>query len=104
MNRKTYLKYLEKSGIERLRFRIEVDKGRVVDLMVQYETLIDGIWHTIVRYDMAHGFFHRDTLYPDGEKVKTAIEISDLNVALQYAAQDLKDKWEFYKERYTKQL
>ncbi len=54
----------------------------------------------IVRYDLAHGFFHRDVMKPDGEKEKTIIEISGLLEASIFAEQDIKDKWEFYKHRY----
>ena len=33
-------------------------------------------WTPIVRYDLAHGFFHHDVMKPDGEKEKTLIEIA----------------------------
>jgi hypothetical protein len=39
-----------------------------------------------------------------GEKIKTAIEMPDLKTASTYAEQDIKDKWEFYKEKYLKKL
>ena len=84
--------------------RITIDKGKVVDIVVQYETLYDGKWRAIVRYDCAHGFFHRDVLYPNGEKEKQVIEFDNLETALAYAEQDLKDHWEFYKKRYIKRL
>ena len=41
---------------------------------------------------------------PKGEKIKTPIDISDLNSATIYAEQDIKDKWEYYKQRYLKGL
>jgi len=72
--------------------------------LVQYETLIDDEWVDIVRYDLAHGFFHRDVMTPKGEKEKQFINITNLENALNYAQQDLKDRWEFYKEQYLKQL
>jgi hypothetical protein len=56
----------------------------------------------IVRYDCSHGFFHRDILNPKGEKVKQVIQIQNLKDALTYAEQDLKDRWEWYKERFKK--
>jgi hypothetical protein len=58
----------------------------------------------IVRYDCAHGFFHRDLLFPRGEKEKQTITITSLEDALNYAEQDIKDRWEFYKDRYLKKL
>jgi hypothetical protein len=55
-----------------------------------------------VRYDLAHGFFHRDVMKPNGEKEKTVIQIAGLEEAAIFAEQDIKDKWEFYKQRYLK--
>jgi len=58
----------------------------------------------IVRYDCSHGFFHRDALLPDNTKEKQAIIITTLEDALNYAEQDIKDRWEFYKDRYLKKF
>lgn len=75
-----------------------------MDIVVQYESFINNKWTPIVRYDCAHGFLHRDVLYPDGQKEKQAINITNLGDALNYAEQDIKDRWEFYKERYLKRI
>ena len=72
--------------------------------MVQYEAIIAGIWREIVRYDCAHGFFHRDMIYPRDKNEKQPIMIENLNDALQYAEQDIKDRWSWYKERYKRRL
>lgn len=84
--------------------QITVENGKVVDIVVQYETLIEGKQHAIVRYDCAHGYFHRDVLFPNGEKDKQVIEFDNLETALSYAEQDLKDRWESYKSRYIKKI
>ncbi len=84
--------------------RISVENGKVIDIVVQYETLIKEKWVAVVRYDCAHGFFHRDVIYPNGDKEKQVIEIDRLETALHYAEHDLKDRWEFYKQRYLKKL
>ena len=39
---------------------------------------------------------------PSGDKEKQSIEIGNLKDAARYAEQDLKDRWEWYKERYVK--
>ena len=104
MGQKEFLKYLDKYSSERLRVRIDIKNGKVVDIVVQYETLIEGKWKAVVRYDCSHGFFHRDILYPNGEKDKQVIEFDNLETALSYAEQDLKDRWKFYKKRYLKKL
>jgi len=87
---------------ERVRIRIRTDKGKVVDMVVQYESLIHDKWISIIRYDCYHGFFHRDVHYPGGDKEKHSLPMTSLEDALNYAEQDIKDRWEFYKERYLK--
>lgn len=100
----SHLKYLDDNRRELLRIRIWTEKGRVEDLVIQYESYLEDKWNPILRYDCSHGFFHRDVLYPGGEKEKQAISITSLDDALNYAEQDIKDRWEFYKERFVKQL
>ncbi len=55
-----------------------------------------------MRYDCAHGFFHRDILNPDGSQDKMPIAIDKLELAIGYAEQELKDNWENYKQSYFK--
>ncbi len=97
-----YQKFLDESEFERLRIKIHTEKGILIDIVVQYESFITDRWIPIVRYDCSHGFFHRDVIKPDGEKEKQAIPTTTLKDALNYAEQDIKDRWEFYKERFTK--
>ncbi|NOZ46312.1 MAG: hypothetical protein GXO79_05975 [Chlorobi bacterium] len=104
MGKKEFIKYLDKYSNERIRMRINVNNGEVVDIVVQYETLIKGKWNAIVRYDCKHGFFHRDVLFPNGDKEKQVIEFDKLETALSYAEQDLKDRWDFYRNRYIKKI
>jgi hypothetical protein len=103
MPEKEIIKILDTEGKERLRIKLGIEKGKVKDLMLQYESYILGKWRNIVRYDITHGFFHRDFLLPTG-KEKTRIDINNLNDASIFAEQDLKDKWEFYKSKYLKDL
>ena len=70
----------------------------MVDVVVQYETLIYNKWTPIIRYDCARGFFYRDVLSPKGDKEKQSISIENLENALQYAEQDIYDSWKFYKQ------
>jgi len=39
-------------------------------------------------------------MYSNGSKEKTEMTFNSLKSASLYAAQDLKDRWEWYKERY----
>lgn len=87
-----------------MRVRLKVVTGKLADVLYQYESYINDKWTAIVRYDCEHGFFHRDVLYPNGEKEKFEIAIDSLKSASQYAEHDIKDHWEFYKERYLKKM
>lgn len=101
---KEFLKSLDEDDSERMRVKLTIVKGKLSDIVFQYESLIDGKWISIVRYDMAHNFFHRDVLKPNGQKEKTAIDIAGLSEASIFAEQDIKDKWEFYRHRYIKAI
>lgn len=104
MGGKEFTKRLTPDGDDRLRMRIAIEKGKVTDVIVQYETKIKDKWHPVVRYDCSHGFFYRDLLNPKGEKIKQPIPIDNLKNALTYAEQDIKDRWEWYKEKFKKGL
>lgn len=99
-----YQIFLDADGFEKLRIKFHTDKGKILDVVVQYESFIKNKWIAIIRYDCSHGFFHRDVLYPKEEREKQTINITNLKDALNYAEQDVKDRWEFYKERYLKKL
>jgi len=104
VKRKVFFKILDREGFDRLRVQLEIDKRELINIVIQYESLIDNKWTAIIRYDIEHGFFHRDMMTPKGEKIKTPIDISDLKSATIFAEQDIKDKWEYYKQRYIKGL
>lgn len=99
-----FIVYLDNQQLNRLRVRLITENGELIDVLYQYESFINDNWVAIVRYDCAHGFFHRDVLMPNGDKEKKSIEIDSLKNASKYAEQDLKDRWEWYKERYIKKL
>ncbi len=99
-----FIVYLDNQQLNRLRVRLITENGELIDVLYQYESFINNNWVAIVRYDCAHGFFHRDVIMPNGDKEKKSIEIDSLKNASKYAEQDLKDRWEWYKERYIKKL
>ncbi len=99
-----FIVYLDNQQLNRLRVRLITENGELIDVLYQYESFINNNWTAIVRYDCAHGFFHRDVLMPNGDKEKKSIEIDSLRNASKYAEQDLKDRWEWYKERYIKKI
>ena len=103
-NKKEFIKNLGDSDKERLRVKLTIDRGKVIDFVFQYESFINEQWREIVRYDISHGFFHRDFITQKGEKEKTRIEMPDIKTSATYAEQDIKDKWEFYKTKYVKSI
>ena len=97
-----FIVYLDNQQLNRLRVRLITENGELIDVLYQYESFINNNWVAIVRYDCAHGFFHRDVIMPNGDKEKKSIEIDSLKNASKYAEQDLKDRWEWYKEQFIK--
>jgi len=102
--KKEFFKYIDDEGKEIVRMKIQTDGKKVTDILVQYDTFLDNKWTPIIRYDCAHGYFHKDVLNPKGNKEKHTIVIQNLEDALLYAEQDIKDRWKFYKTRYVKKL
>ena len=72
MQTKDFTKIISPSGEDRLRIRIATQKGKVVNIMVQYEAKITGAWHEIVRYDCSHGF-SIETLCTQKQKQKSSL-------------------------------
>jgi hypothetical protein len=101
MNEIDFIFFLDFDKQNRLRIKFYKEKGDVVTLLVQYEALLENVWTAIVRYDTAHGFLHRDELFPDGSQRKTPIDM-DLNAGLTFAQFDLKDRWEFFRDRFIR--
>ena len=68
MVKKEFTKMISPSEDDRLRLKIETEKGKVVDIVVQYEAKFGEEWHPIVRYDCSHGFLHRMLCRPAARK------------------------------------
>ena len=83
-----------------MRVRIVTERGKVVDFLVQYETLIGESYRAVVRYDCSHGFAHRDLLNRRGDVIdKWAFpEDMDFKECLAHADQDLRTNWKRYKQ------
>jgi hypothetical protein len=89
------------TGLDRLRIHFITEVGQVVSIIViQYEAYIDGNWRAIVRFDEAHGFFHRDVLSPTGAQEKTAQPAISKDLALNDAIAHLKRYWRTYRKIY----
>jgi hypothetical protein len=80
-------------------------KGEVMEFVVKLLSEFEGEWHEILRYDSGHGCPHKDILDINGEVIrKVWYDFLDNSQALTMAIMDIKDNFEFYKERYQKWL
>lgn len=85
-----------------IRFRFNLDRGRVTVFTVQLECYVEGRWRPVVRYDDAHGRPHRDTLDWNGSVVVKdwlPAELS-LNQAMNRARADLLAHHETYRAEF----
>lgn len=90
--------------LDRIRIHFTVEGGRVTNfVVVQYEAYIDGQWRAIVRFDEAHGFFHRDMMSPNNEQQKTVLSATDKNQALNQAITEIRENWVEYRRQYEEQ-
>jgi hypothetical protein len=85
---------------DRKRHEHVIDRGQVIQFVVQYETFIEGAWYPVIRYDTAHGFPHIDRIRADGTVEKIPLLTNDLGEGLTFADQDIDENWERYKEAY----
>jgi len=101
---KQFLDFVGNSPEDRIRCVFETNKGEVISIkVVQYETLLHGKWIPVVRYDTAHGFFHRDVYLFFGKKrFKQIVFPTTLEEALTYAVQDIRLNWQTYKAAFLK--
>ena len=82
---------------EYIRVRFSTEGPEVVAFAVQYETMVEGVPVSIVRYDTRHGMPHRDTLNRRGEVIdKLWLRMSNAD-ALDFAIADLRKNWRRYK-------
>ncbi len=70
MGEREFVIYLDVLNQNRYRHWHIRERGQIVEFRIQYETLIAGEWHPVVRYDSAHGQPHRDILHRDGAQTK----------------------------------
>ena len=83
----------------RIRVNLDIIKGKVKDLVVQFETFFNNKWQAVVRYNYSHGFPHRDLIFYKGKKIKEEIHIEDLSALVNIAIDDIKQNWKSYLRR-----
>jgi hypothetical protein len=100
---KEYFLELEEGAIAYVYFK--TTKGDVAEFVAKLLIVFEGEWREVLRYDTGHGCPHRDILNINGEVIrKVWYDFLDNGQALTMAITDIKDNYEFYKERYQKWL
>jgi hypothetical protein len=94
---------------DRVRFRINVVRGEVVDFLIQYETPVAGFetsHRPVIRFDGSHGEAHYHVLAIDGTEVRRhrLPRHLDYQKAVQLAQTMIKQDWkrlqaEFFRRR-----
>jgi len=87
-----------------IRVRMVREGKTVVDYLAQFETLIDGEYYPVIRYDSRHGHPHRDTLDWTGETIdkRWAPAVTTYNRALTDALDDIEANQERYREQFLR--
>ncbi len=93
MNATDYVLQLDLDA--RYRVLFEIDKGKVIQFVVQLEIMTSDKWTPVVRYDTAHRFPHRDRFKADGSVVHDErLPVAEFKDALTYAIKDIRSNWE----------
>ena len=92
------------SSEDRSRQKLTTEKGKIKRFVVQYEAYIEGKWRAIVRYDTAHGYFHRDVIYPDGSARKMKLAAVEFTEAFTQSELDVKFNWRRYRQTYLEEM
>ncbi len=93
------------TGTDRIRVRIHTAGGEVREFVAQYETIIDGRWWPVVRYDSAHGIAHRDLLAPKGDTIgKDWYPDIGYADAVNMAIDDRQANWNRYREVFERRM
>lgn len=99
---RSYFRYLTHE--DRVRCRIEVEKGKVTKFVVQYEILVKNQWAAVTRFDTYHHGVHRDLLDPDGIVTKKWFLHLNFDEGLNFAYDDIENNWERYRKWYLSKV
>ena len=98
-----YFQGIDRETIVYVYFR--TSQGEVKEFIVKLITLFEDEWYEVLRYDSGHDCPHKDILNTDGAVIrKVWYDFLDNGQALTMAITDIKENYEFYKERFKKWL
>lgn len=96
--------YLDETQENRYRHQHTWDGNQIVKFTIQYEALVEGQWHPVLRYDNAHGIPHRDTLHPDATQTKEMYPSYSNAEVLTIGQRDIIENWPAYRAAYQKEM
>lgn len=96
--------YLDEAQENRYRHRHVWKRGKLVEFRIQYEALLAGQWHPVLRYDTAHGQPHRDILHADGTQTKEMYPGYGAAEVLTLGQRDIIENWQRYRAAYQKEM
>ena len=100
---KEYFLEIEQGIIVYVDFK--TNRGKVKEFVVKLLCEIKEEWYEIIRFDSGHNCPHKDILNTQGKVTrKIWYEFLDNSQALTTAITDIKEHFEFYRERYVKWL
>ena len=104
MSEREFVIYLDQVAENRYRHRHVWERGELIEFRIQYEALIGGQWHAIVRYDTAHEAPHRDILQPDGMQIKEFYPGYSKAEILTIGQRDILRNWARYRAQYEQEM
>jgi len=105
MGEREFLIYLDPGERQnRYRHHHVWEGNQILEFRIQFEALIDGEWHPIVRYDTAHGQPHRDLIHADGSETKEWFDIYTVAEVLTIGQRDIMENWPAYRKQFEKEL
>lgn len=79
-------------------------KNQVIEFVIQLETKVKDKWYPIIRFDTKHGFAHKDIIHYYGSIEKSNLGMSNYNIAMTFAEQDLKSNLGKYIELFLEEV
>jgi len=104
MGTRQFVVFLDEARENRYRHRHTWQRHRVTEFRIQYEALISGQWHSVVRYDSVHDRPHRDIHHPDGTQTKEWFPGYSNAEVLNIGQKDIKENWLKYRAQYEKEM
>lgn len=105
MGEREFIIYLDPSErANRYRHYHAWEGNKIIEFCIQYEALINGKWHPIVRYDTAHAKPHRDILHPDGTETKEWFTLYSNAETLTIGQRDIVENWQKYRLQYEREM